>query len=133
LSSSARQWLAKVNSPSAVFAHAAILILADPVNQGLQQYQRLLPLWPTEIDARVIELNLALPNGITVQFTGNLSNLRQNSAHLAQWLDSFNCTSLTYQGGQNQIPQPVAVSGCSIWRVVPAGMNLQTLVTVPIA
>jgi exodeoxyribonuclease V gamma subunit len=65
--------------PLGGFAHAAYDNIADPVNQVWQHYQTLLALWPTEIDARVIDLSFSLPDNITVQLTGDLSNLRQSS------------------------------------------------------
>jgi exodeoxyribonuclease V gamma subunit len=113
--------------PLGGFAPAAYAGIAEPVNQVWQRYQSLLHLWPTEIDARVIDLSFALSDGITVQLTGELSHFRQDCDGLtigliqvtAQALltkaDRINCPNLFLQWIQH-------LAGCAV------GMNIKTLV-----
>ncbi|MDD1623634.1 MAG: exodeoxyribonuclease V subunit gamma, partial [Methylococcaceae bacterium] len=95
-------------------------------NQVWQQYQALLASWPNETDARVIDLSFSLPDNITIQLTGDLSNLRQSSD-----LQHKGMIYLTAQAliTDKKIKYPNLLlywvqhlAGCA------AGMNLQTLV-----
>jgi len=65
--------------PLSGFAHAAFAEIAGPVNQAWQQYQAQLNHWPDEIPPRAINLSFTLANGVTVQLTGDLNNLRQHN------------------------------------------------------
>ena len=112
--------------PLGGFAHSAYADIADPVNQVWQQYQALLASWPNETDARVIDLSFSLPDNITIQLTGDLSNLRQSSD-----LQHKGMIYLTAQAliTDKKIKYPNLLlywvqhlAGCA------AGMNLQTLV-----
>ena len=66
--------------PLGGFAQAAYDAIADPVKMAWQHYQLLLPAWPAELDAHVIQVpSFALSDGVTVSVTGDLSNLRRGS------------------------------------------------------
>jgi len=65
--------------PLSGFAHAAFAEIASPVNKAWQQYQAQLNNWPDEIPPRAINLSFTLANGVTVQLTGDLNNLRQHN------------------------------------------------------
>ena len=113
--------------PFGGFAHAAYADIANPVNQVWQHYQLLLPLWPTEIDARVIEFSFALADGITMQLTGNLSNLRQNRDSLHCGLIHLTAQALLTKASKIKYHNLLLywmqhLAGCA------TGMNLQTLV-----
>ncbi|MDD5268222.1 MAG: exodeoxyribonuclease V subunit gamma [Methylococcales bacterium] len=113
--------------PLGGFAHSAYAGIAEPVNQVWQRYQSLLQLWPTEIDPQVIDLSFALPDGITVQLTGELSHFRQdcdglntgliqvNAQALLTTADKINYANLLLQWIQH-------LAGCAV------GMNIKTLV-----
>ncbi|MDP3934542.1 MAG: exodeoxyribonuclease V subunit gamma, partial [Methylococcaceae bacterium] len=64
--------------PLSGFAHAAFAELAGPVNKAWLQYQAQLNNWPDELPPRAIELSFTLANGVTVELTGDLNNLRQH-------------------------------------------------------
>ncbi|UOA10314.1 exodeoxyribonuclease V subunit gamma [Methylobacter sp. S3L5C] len=113
--------------PLGGFAHAAYADIADPVNQVWQRYQTLLTLWPKAIEARIIDLHFVLADDITVQLTGELINLRQNSDDLTQGLIHLTPQTLLGNTGKIKYPNLLAywvqhLAGCA------AGMNLQTLV-----
>jgi len=65
--------------PLSGFAHAAFAEIAGPVNKAWQQYQAELNNWPDEIPPRAIDLSFTLANGVNVQLTGDLNNLRQHN------------------------------------------------------
>jgi len=65
--------------PLSGFAHAAFAEIAGPVNKAWLQYQAELNHWPDEIPPRAINLSFTLANGVTVQLTGDLNNLRQHN------------------------------------------------------
>jgi exodeoxyribonuclease V gamma subunit len=113
--------------PLGGFAHAAYADIADPVNQAWHRYQALLTLWPNEIDARIIGLNFSLADGITVQLTGELINLRQNSDGLNNGLIHLTAQALLTSAGKIKYPNLLSywvqhLAGCA------ADMNLQTVV-----
>lgn len=113
--------------PLGGFAHAAYADIADPVNQAWHRYQTLLTLWPNEIDARIIDLNFSLPDGITVQLTGELINLRQNCDGLSNGLIHLTAQALLTSTGKIKYPNLLSywvqhLAGCA------AGMNLHTVV-----
>ncbi|MDP3333859.1 MAG: exodeoxyribonuclease V subunit gamma, partial [Methylococcaceae bacterium] len=64
--------------PLSGFAQAAFAEIASPVNKAWLQYQAQLNNWPDEILPRAINLSFILANGISVQLTGDLNNLRQH-------------------------------------------------------
>ncbi|MEY3289885.1 MAG: hypothetical protein RLZZ419_2127 [Pseudomonadota bacterium] len=113
--------------PLGGFAYAAYADIADPVNHAWQRYQTLLTLWPDEIDARIIDLHFTLPDGITIQLTGELINLRQNSDGMNQGLIDLTAQALLGNTRKIKYHNLLAywvqhLAGCA------AGMNLQTLV-----
>ena len=112
--------------PLGGFAHMAYTDIEVPVHQAWQQFQSLLTLWTTEIDAYVIDLSFALTDNITVQLTGNLSNLRQNHDHQQNGMIQLTAQALLtgkkikYHSLLLYWVQHLAACAC--------GMNLQTLV-----
>jgi exodeoxyribonuclease V gamma subunit len=113
--------------PLGGFAHAAYADIADPVNQAWHRYQTLLTLWPNEIDASIIDVNFSLPDGITVQLTGELINLRKNNDGLNKGLIHLTAQALLTSTGKIKYPNLLSywvqhLAGCA------AGMNLQTVV-----
>jgi len=113
--------------PLGGFAHAAYAGIAEPVNQVWQRYQSLLHLWPTEIDARVVDLSFALSDGITVQLTGELSHFRQDRDGLNTGLIQVTAQALLTKADKINYPNLFLewaqhLAGCAV------GMNIQTLV-----
>ena len=113
--------------PLGGFAHAAYADIADPVSQVWQRYQSLLVLWPTEIEARVINLNFALADSMTVQLTGELINLRQSSDGLRTGLIHITAQTLLTNTGKIKYHNLLLywvqhLAGCA------SGINVQTVV-----
>jgi exodeoxyribonuclease V gamma subunit len=66
--------------PLGGFAQATYDVISEPVKLAWQQYQLVLPVWSIELDAHVIHLPpFTLTDGVTVQLTGDLSQLRRSS------------------------------------------------------
>ena len=112
--------------PLGGFAHAAYADLEHPVNQAWQKYPLFLSLWPVEIEARVIDLSFSLPDNITFQLTGDLSNLRQ-SGDLQSAMISLTAQALLTDANKIKYPNLLLnwiqhLAGCAV------GMNLKTLV-----
>ena len=113
--------------PLGGFAHAAYADIADPVSQVWQRYQSLLVLWPTEIEARVIDLSFALADNMTVQLTGELINLRQSSDGLRTGLIHITAQTLLTKTGKIKYHNLLLywvqhLAGCA------SGINVQTVV-----
>ena len=113
--------------PLGGFAQAAYVDIAGPVNQVWRQYQSLLTLWPIEINPHAIELNFTLANGMAVQLTGNLGNLRQSSIDLRNGSINTIAQALLAKAGkikyQNLLSYWVQhLAGCA------AGLDIETLV-----
>ena len=113
--------------PLGGFAHAAYADIADPVSQVWQRYQSLLVLWPTEIEARVIDLSFALADNMTVQLTGELINLRQSSDGLSTGLIHITAQTLLTKTGKIKYHNLLLywvqhLAGCA------SGINVQTVV-----
>lgn len=64
--------------PLSGFAHAAFTEIAGPVYQAWLQHQAELNNWPDEVPPRAIDLSFTLANGVNVQLSGDLNNLRQH-------------------------------------------------------
>ncbi|MCX7099897.1 MAG: exodeoxyribonuclease V subunit gamma [Methylococcales bacterium] len=63
--------------PLGGFAKAAFDQLAEPVHSAWQRYLEILPDWPTELEAHVLQsLHFNLPTGATAWVVGDLSKLR---------------------------------------------------------
>lgn len=113
--------------PLGGFAHAVYAGIADPVNQVWQQYQQLFALWPAEIDARVVDLSFSCAGSITVQLTGDLSNLRQTNDHQHNGMIHLTAQALLTNAKKIKYPNLLLywvqhLAGCAI------GMDLQTRV-----
>ena len=66
--------------PLGGFAQASFDAIADPVKSTWEQYQIFLQVWPNELDAHVIQLPpFELSDGVSVQLTSDLSNLRRGN------------------------------------------------------
>ncbi len=67
--------------PLGGFAKMAYRSIAEPVQQAWYRFNTLQTSWPTELDARAIQLpTFMLAQGIAVQLSGNLSHLRTNGS-----------------------------------------------------
>ncbi|MDI1292773.1 MAG: exodeoxyribonuclease V subunit gamma [Methylobacter sp.] len=113
--------------PLGGFAHGVYADIADPVNQVWQQYQELFALWPAEIDARVVDLSFSFAGSITVQLTGDLSNLRQGNDHQHNGMIHLTAQALLTNAKKIKYPNLLLywvlhLAGCAI------GMDLQTRV-----
>jgi exodeoxyribonuclease V gamma subunit len=66
--------------PLGGFAQATYDAISEPVKLAWQQYQSVLSAWSTELDAHATHLPpFILADGVTVQLTGDLSQLRRSS------------------------------------------------------
>jgi exodeoxyribonuclease V gamma subunit len=113
--------------PLGGFAHAAYADIADPVSQVWQRYQSLLVLWPTELEARVIDLSFALADNMTVQLTGELINLRHSSDGLLTGLIHITAQTLLTKTGKIKYHKLLLywvqhLAACA------SGINVQTVV-----
>ncbi len=113
--------------PLGGFAHAAYVDIVGPVNQVWRQYQSLLTLWPIEITPHAIELDIELANGITVQLTGKLGNLRQSSIDPSNGSIYISAQALLAKPGKIKYHNLLFywlqhLAGCA------SGLNIETLV-----
>jgi exodeoxyribonuclease V gamma subunit len=66
--------------PLGGFAQATYDVISEPVKLAWQQYQLVLSAWSTDLNAHVTHLPpFTLADGVTVQLTGDLSQLRRRS------------------------------------------------------
>ncbi len=66
--------------PLGGFAKASFNALTEPVDAAWQRYQVLLPTWPKQVDAHVLQLSpFCLRDNVSYQLTGQLANLRQHN------------------------------------------------------
>ncbi|NOV28308.1 exodeoxyribonuclease V subunit gamma [Methylomonas sp. ZR1] len=66
--------------PLGGFAQATYDAISEPVKLAWQQYQAILPVWSSELEAHATHLPpFTLADGVTVQLTGDLSQLRRSS------------------------------------------------------
>jgi exodeoxyribonuclease V gamma subunit len=73
--------------PFGGFSQATYDIISEPVKLAWQQYQSVLSAWSTELDAHATHLPaFTLADGVTVQLTGDLSQLRRSSSQEADGL-----------------------------------------------
>ena len=113
--------------PLGGFAAATYARIAEPVQHTWQQYQVLLQLWSVKMEAQLIDLNVVLDSGITVQLTGELINLRQTKEGSSTALIQVISQALLTQKGEIKHPN-LLLQWVQHLAACAAGMNIQTLV-----
>jgi exodeoxyribonuclease V gamma subunit len=109
------------------FASATYEQIAEPIQHTWQQYQILLKLWPVKMDAELIDLSFVLSNGITVQLTGELINLRQSNEGSNTALIHVTSQALLTHQGKIKYPN-LLLQWVQHLAASAAGIKLKTLV-----
>jgi exodeoxyribonuclease V gamma subunit len=80
--------------PLAGFAESAFASIALPATRAWRHYQQLLNEWPDALKPQHIELEFTVDTDITIHFSADLNELRQNQTNDANCLISLTAQSL---------------------------------------